>query len=150
MDIKSLYDAAKTSGINFKNEDAVHDCVPVWVEACLNDEEWAVDYFHDLLLDLGSDVVFKIANNISSANQDAQWLCNSAGENNHLGLTLAYSSSSVMRLATIGAEITKCVIKSTTELVEKRKDDWFIDCQGYEFDMETYSQEDSWELRNEK
>ena len=149
MDIKSLFDAAIAAGINLNNDDAVHDCAEVWLEACLNDHEWIEDYLPDFLSDLDALDLHKIASHSQKAYDDTQWLQDYSSGNNHTGLNLAYCGSAVMRVNNVGAVIVKRLIAGAKTVVAKHLYDWFAECQGYLIDMNQCHEEDAAQRRRE-
>ena len=149
MDIKSLFDAAIAAGINLNNEDSVHDCAEVWLEACLNNHEWVEEWLPDFLSDLDELDLHKIASESYKAYDDSQWLQDYAKANNHLGLNLAYCNSAASRTNNVGGVIVKKIIAGAKTVFAKHLYDWFAECQGYLIDMNQCHEEDAAQRRRE-
>ena len=149
MDIKSLFDAAIAAGINLNNEDSVHDCAEVWLQACLNNDEWVVDWVPEFLSDLDSLDLHKLASESHKAYSDTQWLQDYARSQDHTGLNLAYCTSAAMRTSGVGAVIVKQLIASTKTIVAENLYDWHSECLGYLNDMNQCHEEDAAQRRRE-
>ena len=135
MDIKTLFDAAVDSDIDFNHDDVQDDCIDPWISACLGSADFMEDYLGDFLCELTTEENIKdISHHAATALYDAWQLQTSRGRSfTYTGLV---SSTLNDHCESIGRLVVQTLKIEARKVVEKHLHDWYSDCQSYLWDME--------------
>ena len=141
MDIKTLFDAAVDSDINFNHDDVQDDCIDPWISACLGSADFMESYLGDFLCELTTEENIKdISHHTATALYDAWQLQESRGRSfTYSGLVASTLSD---HCEAIGRLVVQTLKIEARKVVEKHLHDWYSDCQSYRWDMEEGREED--------
>lgn len=141
MDIKTLFDAAVDSDINFNHDDVQDDCIDPWISACLGSADFMESYLGDFLCELTTEENIKdISHHTATALYDAWQLQESRGRSfTYSGLVASTLSD---HCEAIGRLVVQTLKIEARKVVEKHLHDWYNECQGYYLDMEEGREED--------
>jgi hypothetical protein len=150
MDTKTQLEALIDAKIDCTNDDSLRDCEEVWLLACLQDKEFMLDNFHDILCDLPDSDVVEFGRRAAKTHGDHEWLQENAEDTKRVTLIDAYAASIMIDTANVGSRITAHLIAEIRKIVKNNMDDWFMDCRGYLRDMEEGMREDYQEKRRDR
>ena len=141
MDIKTLFDAAVDSDIDFNHDDVQDDCIDPWISACLGSADFMESYLGDFLCELTTEENIKdISHHTATALYDAWQLQESRGRSfTYSGLVASTLSD---HCEAIGRLVVQTLKIEARKVVEKHLHDWYNECQGYYLDMEEGREED--------
>jgi hypothetical protein len=146
MDIKQLYDILKEEGIGL-DIDSQQDAIHPWTMALIASDEDFDDTFHDDLDEIKLENHRKMQQHIVKGLENLHNGTNCRTSHN---LQRLYFSSAADRAAYIGNMVMDVIYAEAEKRVIASLHDWFMDCIGYEADMEECMREDAQEAREDR
>jgi hypothetical protein len=147
MDTAELYNVLREAGINCQNLDEQQDAIKPWTMALIASKEDFEDTFHDYLAELDQESFWKMQEKILKAREDTDFAMKRYCSERLKRIYFDVASDKAMD---IGYMVIDTIYQQTEKTVTDNLHDWFMDCQGYEHDMEEGQREDAQEAREDR
>jgi hypothetical protein len=152
MDTAALYNILREEGIGL-DIDSQQDAIKPWTMALLASKEDFEDTFHDYLAEMDQKDFWKMQEKIIRARQELDHgieHTRSTRPGFSEKLSMLYFDVAGDKLQDIGYMVLETIYQQTEKTVTDNLHDWFMDCIGYEADMEEGMREDAQEAREDR